>query len=158
MMSDRFATVQDDYIYGIFGISQGGAPRQGQYNIGWFSMLDKLKEGGLITDRLLASPTAAIVLGAVFEWVESEHSKDRVLNIHGMACRLVRGRIRFPDPPGLIRFTEDRMSVTQVMLCAGVCSTEETVVLKFLGDIGGGSVYRQDGYVLELHQWIELIN
>lgn len=52
--------------------------------------------------------------------------------------------------------TRERMNGTHVMLCAGVNrDTEDTVAIRVLGDIESGSVYRQDGYVLELHQWLE---
>lgn len=132
MTRRRLAAVQDDYIYGILGISQGGHRVNVEYNIGWRVMLDKLKEAGLLTDRLLAAPTAnkvpelswlpafdadstesyapfenmerlasfmlrpklswsgraAVVFGAVFEWVESEYYDEYFINIRGLGCSL----------------------------------------------------------------------
>lgn len=82
-----------------------------------------------------------------------------------MGCRLVRGKIRFPGTPGLIArvgatstelLSRERMSGTHVMLCADVNrDTEDTVAIQVSGNLESGNVYRQDGYVLELHQWLE---
>lgn len=117
--------------------------------------------------RLSFSEQGVTVLGAVFEWEEFECKEWDVLNIHGMACHLVRGTIRFPDTPGLLAkvggtttpqsgFHGDRMSGIHVMLCQDVDeNTSDTVAIKVSGDIDGGNVRREDGYVLELHRWVE---
>lgn len=105
------------------------------------------------------------MVGTVFEWVEPEYQEFAFLSIHGMACRLVRGKIRFPEIPGLIArvggissqlFDKGRLSGVHIMLCRDVDNdTKETVAIKVAGDIKGKNVYRQDGYVLELHEWLE---
>lgn len=107
------------------------------------------------------------VLGAVFEWEDFGCKDGDVLNIQGMACHLVRGKIRFPDTPGLVAkvagtttpksgFWEGRTNGTHVMLCRDVDEkTSDTVAIKVSGDIEGGLVQREDGYVLELHRWVK---
>ncbi|KIL84576.1 het domain protein [Fusarium avenaceum] len=115
--------------------------------------------------KIVYSEQGAAVMGTIFEWVEPEYQEFAFLSIHGMACRLVRGKIRFPKIPGLIArvggissqpFDEGRLSGVHVMLCRDVDNdTKETVAIKVAGDIKGKNVYRQDGYVLELHKWLE---
>lgn len=46
------------------------------------------------------------------------------------------------------------MKGTHVLLCQDVDQdTRSTVVVKVAGDIAGGHVYREDGYLLELRSW-----
>lgn len=51
--------------------------------------------------------------------------------------------------------TEEKMRTgTHVMLCKNVDErTRSTVVMRVAGDIAGGDVYREDGYVLEIYRW-----
>ncbi|KAK2607035.1 hypothetical protein N8I77_005744 [Diaporthe amygdali] len=207
MITDRDATKEEDYVYGVLGICEGGDKIDVKYGISWLTMLEKLQKAGMITERQLASSTinelpgmswlpkcgpgygpfknverlaafirrpklsfskqGVIVLGAAFEWEDYKCEDVDFLNIHGMACRLVRGTIRFPDTPGLVArvggttthkdgFRGDRMSGTHVMLCRDVDEkTPDTVAIKISGDIEGGHVRREDGYVLELHHWVK---
>lgn len=115
--------------------------------------------------RLIWSEQGVEVLGAVFEWYEYRLGERDFFNIHGSVCRLVRGAIRFPDTPGLLAivgemsssaFTEERMLGTHVMLCQDVDEkTADTVAMRVSGNIRDGHVHRYDGYVLELHEWLE---
>lgn len=207
MISDRHATKDEDNVYGILGLCDGGDNIDIEYNISWETMVEKLQKAGMITERQLASWTinelpgmswlakcgsgygpfknmerlaafvrrpklsrseqGVTVLGAVFEWEDFECQDWDVLNIHGMACHLVRGKIRFPETPGLVAqvagtttpksgFWEGRTDGTHVMLCQDVDEkTPDTVAIKISGDIQGGLVQREDGYVLEIHGWLE---
>ncbi|KAG8160027.1 hypothetical protein KVR01_010664 [Diaporthe batatas] len=110
------------------------------------------------------SEEGATVFGAVFEWKNYKCKEWDILNVHGMTCFLVYGTIEFPDTPGLViqvggtssvKFTEERMRGTHVILCRDVIdTTREVVAIKVGGDIETGHVYKVDGYVLELHEWV----
>lgn len=207
MVTDRHATRNEDNVYGLLGICEGGDKISVEYNISWKTMLAKLQRAGMITERQLASSTVnelpgmswlphcgsgygpfknvemlaapvcrpelsiseegITVFGALFEWESFACMEWGFLNIHGMACRLVRATIRFPETPGLVAevggtttlksgFKNGRMNGTHVMLCRDVDEkTPDTVAIKVSGDIEGGLVQREDGYVLELHRWLE---
>lgn len=115
--------------------------------------------------KISRSEQGVTVLGAVFEWVDVEVKEWDVLNIHGMACHLALGTVRFPETPGLVarvggtttpEWESGRMDGTHVMLCRDVDEkTPDTVAIKVSGDIEGGLVRREYGYVLELHRWLE---
>lgn len=57
MFKGRDATREEDYIYGILGITERGGEIRIEYGIDWTTMLGKLKHAGMITERQLASPT-----------------------------------------------------------------------------------------------------
>ncbi|KAF4469507.1 het domain [Fusarium albosuccineum] len=142
MVGERNATAEEDYIYGILGITERGETVDVEYGISWRTMLAKLLQAGMITERQLASYSVnrlpgmswlpecgpgygpfknierlaafvsrpkiswskqgVVVTGARFEWMEFDYHEGEVFNIHGMVCWLVRGKICFPDIPGLI--------------------------------------------------------
>ncbi|KAF5615431.1 hypothetical protein F52700_13401 [Fusarium sp. NRRL 52700] len=204
MVAERNAMKEEDYIYGILGVSEKGETVDVEYGIDWCTMLAKLVQAGMITERQLGShsvnelpkmswlpkisgygpfksierltafvsrPTialsklGAVVIGVRFEWMEFEFHDDLIFNIHGMVCRLVRGKIWFPDIPGLIikaggtssqEFNQERLRGCHVLLCNNVDkNTEDTVAVRVAGDIAGRKVYREDGYVLEFHRWLQ---
>lgn len=119
----------------------------------------------VLRPKLSWSEQGATVLGAKFEWQDFECAETDVLNVHGMGCWVVRGTIRFPSTPGLVaevggtsslQFGTDRMGGTHIMLCQDVDEkTWDTVAIKVAGGVESGHVYREDGYVLELHRWLE---
>ncbi|KAI3393514.1 hypothetical protein diail_4191 [Diaporthe ilicicola] len=61
MSAGRSATIAEDYIYGVLGISMGGERVTAEYGkcqpLDWRKMLSKLKDAGMITDRQLAAPS-----------------------------------------------------------------------------------------------------
>ncbi|GAW24057.1 hypothetical protein ANO14919_136360 [Xylariales sp. No.14919] len=58
LCTNRSATEREDIIYGILGVSEGGEKVGVEYgNICWRTMLDRLGRVGMLTERLLASPT-----------------------------------------------------------------------------------------------------
>ncbi|RSL70857.1 hypothetical protein CEP53_001736 [Fusarium sp. AF-6] len=113
------------------------------------------------------SGQGAMVLGALFEWTEVDMRGLCNSSVHGGGCHAACGIIRFPDVPGLAAsvtgtmhanyydMTEKKMrGGTHVMLCRDVDNrTRSTVVMRVAGDIAGGNVYREDGYVLEIYHW-----
>lgn len=61
MSAGRSASIAEDYVYGVLGISLGGERVTAEYGKGqpldWRKMLGKLKDAGMITDRQLAAPS-----------------------------------------------------------------------------------------------------
>ncbi|KAF5604199.1 het domain-containing protein [Fusarium pseudocircinatum] len=205
MTSDRYAAREEDYVYGILGITLGGRDIKIEYDLGWHAMLSKLKQAGMITEMQLASGSVnqlpgmswlpgythgqglfrhverlatflhrpqltwnehgAIVVGAAFEWIEADFDNQGKLTNRGMPCRVTDGKIQFPGVPGLVarvRILKSYglgpwfLSHTHIMLCRDIeKSTSATVAIKVIGDIAGGAVAREDGYVLEIKEWLE---
>lgn len=58
MITDRYATKGEDYVYGLLGICEGGDKIKIKYDITWQAMLKKLQKAGMITERQLASSTS----------------------------------------------------------------------------------------------------
>lgn len=58
MITDRYATKGEDYVYGLLGICEGGDKIKIEYDITWQAMLEKLQKAGMITERQLASSTS----------------------------------------------------------------------------------------------------
>ncbi|KAL2678795.1 hypothetical protein Neosp_009546 [[Neocosmospora] mangrovei] len=68
----RDASTQEDYVYGLLGISEGGSTLEVQYDIEWPTMMAKLQGAGMITEWQLASDTASKLPG--MSWLPSvEH-------------------------------------------------------------------------------------
>lgn len=115
--------------------------------------------------KLSWSEQGAAVMGAPFRWEVFQCEADGFINIHGMSCKLVHGMISFPDTPGLVArvggtssqiFTPQRLEGLHVMLCEGIDDkTQDTVAIRVSGNIEDGHVCREDGYVLELHRWVQ---
>ncbi|KAM0743792.1 hypothetical protein ACQRIT_001106 [Beauveria bassiana] len=55
LVNNRAAFEEQDFVYGVLGISEGGQDITPEYNITWQMMLDKLTRAGMITERQLAS-------------------------------------------------------------------------------------------------------
>lgn len=206
MSIGRCATIEEDYIYGVLGISVGGERVTVEYGKGqpldWRKMLRKLTDARMITDRQLAASSVnehpgmswlpdirnspygpflaaeriaaqitrpplswndegATVLAAEFEWVDVIKSDDDggidsyMENINNMPCHRVLGSIRVDgmllDVAGTSSgagFTMQRLDGTHMMLCG--ISGNQAIAMRVSGDIYGGRVQREDGYVLEL--------
>lgn len=205
MSAGRSASIAEDYIYGVLGISMGGERVTVEYGKGqpldWRTMLSKLSDAGMITDRQLAAPTVnehpgmswlpkvegpsygsfvageriaaqiprpplswtdqgATVIAAEFEWVDLTKCNDDgginsyMENINNMPCHRVLGSIRVEgmllEAAGTssTAFTTQRLEGTHVMLC-GIIGNQ-AITMRVSGDVHGGRVQREDGYVLEL--------
>ncbi|KAG8677740.1 hypothetical protein FPOAC1_003768 [Fusarium poae] len=85
-----------------------------------------------------------------------------------MPCTSIAGKISFPDLPGLVArvaatvewqrntFSEESLRGTHIMLCKDIDkNTRATVAMRVGGDIMSGSVYRKEGYVLEIYDWVK---
>lgn len=203
LVHDRIASVREDYIYGVLGMSMGGQKISVEYGIDWRKMLEKVKVAGLLTERQLAAPSinkqpelswlpenndpaygpflngerlavgfgrpkliwseqGATVIAAEFTWkTEHLHYFDwRTNNIHNMPCQAVRGLIEVEGIMALVCATSSkhflhtkRLEGTHLMLCRE--TGQETIGIRVSGDLQSGHVRREDGYVLELHHWVE---
>lgn len=206
MSAGRSATIAEDYVYGVLGISVGGERLTPEYGKGqpldWRKMLGKLKDAGMITDRQLASPSVnehpgmswlpsvdgspygpflageriaaqiprpqlswsehgATVTAAEFEWVDVIKSDgdggiDTYMeNIDNMPCHRALGSIRVEGmlldvaaTSSRVKFTMERIEGTHMMLCG--IDGNQAIAMRVSGDVHGGRVQREDGYVLEL--------
>ncbi|KAH8766050.1 heterokaryon incompatibility protein-domain-containing protein [Diaporthe sp. PMI_573] len=206
MSAGRSATIAEDYVYGVLGISFGGERVTVEYGKGqpldWRKMLSKLTDAGMITDRQLAAPSVnkdpgmswmpsvegspygpflageriaaqiprpplswsekgATVMAAKFDWVDVIKSDDGggidsyIENINNMPCHRVLGSIRVDemllDVAGTssgAEFTSQRLEGTHMMLY-GIAGNQ-AIAMRVSGDVHGGQVQREDGYVLEL--------
>lgn len=202
----RSATIAEDYVYGVLGISMGGERVTAEYGKGqpldWRKMLSKLKDSGMITDRQLAAPSVnehpgmswlpngdsspygpflageriaaqiprpqlswteqgATVTAAEFEWVDVIKSDDDggintyMENVDNMPCHRVLGSIRVEGmlldvaaTSSKVKFTMQRLEGTHMMLC-GIIGNQ-AIAMRVSGNVHGGRVQREDGYVLEL--------
>ncbi|RYC82304.1 hypothetical protein BFJ63_vAg14791 [Fusarium oxysporum f. sp. narcissi] len=63
VVEGREASRQEDYIYGVLGITENGHKIEVEYGIPWTKMLRKLQAAGMITERQLASPTVSSLPG-----------------------------------------------------------------------------------------------
>jgi hypothetical protein len=55
-----------------------------------------------------------------------------------------------------IKWWTERLSGSHILLCEGVDkSTRDTVAIKVSGDIETRKVCREDGYIMEIHEWVQ---
>lgn len=57
LISLRYVTREEEYVYGILGMCKGGDAISIEYDISWHRMLEKLQISGLLTEWQLASST-----------------------------------------------------------------------------------------------------
>lgn len=76
MAQGRQATCEEDYVYGLLGISQGGSKIDIEYGIEWQVVMRRLQQAGMITERQLASPTVNSLLG--MSWLPMDNSGFQV--------------------------------------------------------------------------------
>jgi hypothetical protein len=107
-----------------------------------------------------------LVQAVKFRWVWNELEEPLgpwwTNDIHNMPCQCVRGLIEVEGNLVWVTrtsthdFSKERLAGTHMLLCARV--ERETVVFKLSRESGArGPFHREDGCVLEVHEWFKLV-